>query len=1331
MSSLKSGKNDDFELFKSIHDFYINKSKEINNDYNKHILIKFLKDPKIIINNTNNLELFLEELSNQIQKGNNLILPFINPCYDLIEIYINNNDNIYKQIFSDNQIFILLIQNSFFNRKNLIPIYAYFTRLYSEVNSLETEEKLEKFVKCFNLWKLFYSYKNTNANTDKKSFSSFCFMGTGLELVGINEILDYINIGIKINFINNYFMKYINDDDDLINIEDKHIKYSILSVYKNNVINSINFVLNVVDKNINLEINVENKNIYSIYLEKVNITKNNISILNNFYGGIRSIEIYFTEELNNKTQKNIFSRIIYPFPLKNNEGKIFQSSFQFNSKNNNNLKNNYNKINISLEIKDINLVKVNYINYLEKKFNIIDYFGGVSQFLPFLYLINGLYRNKKIKKINNIEKENFLIDFAKSILLIIYNYINNSGIKKQQNFEKYWIFYLYLLNKIEPFENMKEKLDINEFQSFNSEIYKNNQCFFEMFKIFINYINTKDKKQLEKLQDLISKKYFERNAKLENISLFGKTNNQLYKNKMKQLFIYNRLWSNQYLYFRNVGACYQNNKDNNSKIKYKRINYYTCNFQQPLIYPILDIKNYTPIFNKFNFDNLFKNSKDKIIDYNFSLDNFKNTLPEKLIINYLDNNDICQNIKCCLIKKLYHIKGIIKALELSDSDFQIFFSSNTKENGIKCNKNDINKNEYNPNLCYGSVFTCLEKDKKMLLLIPRYKIMFVLLRIYYYRPTGLEIFTSDNKSYYFNFWKYLNLNGQDPIIKLFEKNFISITKEDNTVFGWFNPFYLRVLSPLFNEKIFKWNKKKYYYSNFDKLMIINLFSNRSFNDLIQYPIFPMLYNEIGKTRVLDQPIGFQVLSEESRERKNLIIDSYSSSINDEESSEKKNNENYYFSLFYSNISYTCNYLIRVFPYTFIAIEYQGDGFDEPDRLFFSINSTFHNTLNQKSDLRELIPEMFYFPPLFYNKNEIQLNKLSNGNEIDNVIIHNKDENNLRKYIFLKDMRKNLEEANINLWIDLIFGIKKDYNDKKERYYDIKKNISFHPDENILNDSILLQSCDFGVLPYQILKEKFPEKPKISKDLEGEIYKLNKRNFIKEHRKCLNYGKESFICIGEKGISDEYLTIINEIKKENNNKLDKFLNLFSNEEKEIKEYENLYYLFIGDVFGNLSVYLKKDKQSLNNKNINNEEIDCTLVIEQINDKYKLLKSLNDHTDEIKYIDYNPRLNLLIDYSLDGYINLYAMPTLKLIHVIQPKDFDINEDINNVVLISNPFPMICCVTLKKIIVLDINGQLINKLDLMDNKIFFCIDKNCGLFNDYISYWKDRKEIKYNLI
>ena len=260
---------------------------------------------------------------------------------------------------------------------------------------------------------------------------------------------------------------------------------------------------------------------------------------------------------------------------------------------------------------------------------------------------------------------------------------------------------------------------------------------------------------------------------------------------------------------------------------------------------------------------------------------------------------------------MYHIKGEIRVISDSKSKVKIIFIPNLNQKGI-CNNNNNgggeNNNEINDNsnLCYGSVFKCLEKEEKRLLEIPLDKILFALIRVYYYRDSGLEIYTFDNKSYYFNFWKNLRIKETQEIIQIFNTNLISIKDSRNNILGWFNNDYIDLLNPLFNEDIFSWDKKKFYYSNFDKLMIINIFSNRSFNDLNQYPVFPMLYNKIGKTRNLEQHIGFQELTKDGIERKQLIIDSYNAFKNIKED----NKELYYFNIMYSNGVYTCNYLIH-------------------------------------------------------------------------------------------------------------------------------------------------------------------------------------------------------------------------------------------------------------------------------------------------------------------------------------------------------------------------------------------------------------------------------------
>ena len=1156
---LNSGKEktEEFGLLKSIHDLYNNNNSNQNNK-NDNILIKFLINPHIIKENKENISLFINELSKQINNGNNLILPFINPCYNLIETYINYDYDDIKW----NEIFTLLIENSFINRYNLIPIYEYFTELYSNVDNLnESDEKLQKFSKMINLWNLLYSY---SGNKNIKSCSTFCFMGTGLEISGLDSFPKNRYLDIKIIFLNNNPLKYLDKNDDLILTDFENIKYSEISKYPD--INSLDFKFKegCVELIINKEENTE-KGYTRILNLNSKLTK--LIILNNFYGEIKSIEISIIKDIPNENEdRYLYSKSIKPFPLKN-KGILISSKYKFLVINNKD-KNQQQIIqpgSLEIKVKDIPLVKVNYINYKEEK-NIIDYFGGINQLLPFLKIINEIYRNEKILSINNLDKDIILIDFAKNILLIIFKYFIKSD--KINIFKKYWNFFLIIFNKIEPFSSKKTKINIGEFK-FLLNVTNQTNNIFSIFYYFLIYINSNREKEDEKtLFDSIIYILYNENKNINSsyINSFEKTNNQLYRNIMKQLFVYNRLWSKQHLFFKNVPNCYKN-KNEKLKIKYKRINYYTSNFQQPLIYPILEVDKFYPHFKKFKINDLYKNEKEKILNYDFSLNNFKNILSQENIDNYLDNNKITNTIKCCLIKKMYHIKGEIYILNNS----KIVFSSSNEEYKEKCN------NDNNDDLCYGSVFSCLEKDRKRLISIPKDNVMFALKRIYYYRLSGLEIFTFDNKSYYFNFFEDY-INHYNNIILYFEQNFEKIQTSKKKNIGWYNTKYSGVLNPLFNGNIDDWNDKKYYYSNFDKLMLINLFSNRSFNDLYQYPVFPMLYNEIGYKRKMNEPIGFQDLTEESKDRKQLIQDSYYYASY-EGDTETDISEKYYFNLFYSNITYTCNYLIRVLPYSFIGIEYQGDGFDDPNRLFSSINSTFLNTLNQRADLRELIPEMFYFPPLFYNINDLKFGKISNGKEIDNVIIHNWNENEKRKYKFIYDMREYLEkEINLELWIDLIFGVNKEYNNKKERYYNKNSNIDFINNSTILNNDLIMQSYDFGVLPYQLLNDKFPKKEE-NKELKKKIDEYNYNLFLKEHIDCLTEGKISYICKGEKDINQEYLDIIYNHKKKGFS-INSLFGLKKNSNIILSDNNNSFsYMFIGDVFGNLSVYKEKKMKIL--------------------------------------------------------------------------------------------------------------------------------------------------------
>ena len=237
--------------------------------------------------------------------------------------------------------------------------------------------------------------------------------------------------------------------------------FVVLFKYQNLEITSIYFNFKSLNNKIIIEVYLIHNNKSIIIQSNYRyINSNKISMLNNFYGQLKSIEFSIFKQSQNNNDKQLYYKIISPLPLKDN-GILFSSIYRFKSIKYDffildNLVDdsiNYDindltiiDIKIELKIKDINLVKVNYINYNEKEFNIIDYFGGIIQFLPFLKIFNGLYRNKEILKTNNIKKTNILINFINNIILIIFKYITNSGKKNNNIFKNIGIFYyIYLI----------------------------------------------------------------------------------------------------------------------------------------------------------------------------------------------------------------------------------------------------------------------------------------------------------------------------------------------------------------------------------------------------------------------------------------------------------------------------------------------------------------------------------------------------------------------------------------------------------------------------------------------------------------------------------------------------------------------------------------------------------------------------------------------------------------------------------------------------------------------------------------------------------------------
>ena len=141
----------------------------------------------------------------------------------------------------------------------------------------------------------------------------------------------------------------------------------------------------------------------------------------------------------------------------------------------------------------------------------------------------------------------------------------------------------------------------------------------------------------------------------------------------------------------------------------------------------------------------------------------------------------------------------------------------------------------------------------------------------------------------------------------------------------------------------KW--KNWEISTMNLLMFINIYANRSFNDINQYPVFPWILTDyksdkfpedISKNviRPLDTPMGMLEVSDDARQRKQDYMDHWQISQDDEDREDEYDR----YGSHYSTSLYVSYYLVRIFPFASIRIELQGTSFDDPNRLFNSMKT---------------------------------------------------------------------------------------------------------------------------------------------------------------------------------------------------------------------------------------------------------------------------------------------------------------------------------------------------------------------------------------------------------
>ena len=644
---------------------------------------------------------------------------------------------------------------------------------------------------------------------------------------------------------------------------------------------------------------------------------------------------------------------------------------------------------------------------------------------------------------------------------------------------------------------------------------------------------------------------------------------------------------------------------------------------------------YIPLYelNEENFPYLKDNEnqeKDNANANTNEINNF-NEKDYELFIDYIkkkhfnEKGENCILSEACLVKLPFHIRGIIY---INNKEVG-FYSYETKRVG---NEEDFDTDK---KVCYGSVFKKqAEKYNSFYMKIPFNEIELIFKRRYYFKKNTLEFYTQSRKSYFFridenkyksflDIMKYHLKNDLEDITIDYSKyeEKVGFINKNCRLYNY-NNYYI-----LFNTKKYssikflylKWTKWEV--STFTLLNAMNIYSNRSYNDINQYPVFPWIItdytskvfpnldnnqnktintvnnannntttntssqdNNVPIIRPFNTPMGMIDFIDEAKERKENYKEHWESLENDDD---KDDNYDRYGS-HYSTSLYLTYYLVRVFPFSYIRIELQGKNFDDPNRLFNSLSNSFECAITQKSDLRELIPEFFCFPEMFYNNNDLNLGNIEDEKTKKPIPVNDIEMPPWAKgdaYIFVKKHRELLESVEIsekiNEWFNIIFGSKQKGKAAKiignlfirqtyEDFDEVHKNAE--PGEKTYQKRMV----EFGVTPSQLFKNDTYKRYAV-KDLKKKpiLYNFQIKTGKKEDM-WNNTNEELEIKDSEIFLEGNPYKIFSSLKKNEDVKNEKILFLYEDKIKIISK-------------TNEKGFFKKNKNKENKTNKNKQDI----------------------------------------------------------------------------------------------------------------------------------------------
>lgn len=281
--------------------------------------------------------------------------------------------------------------------------------------------------------------------------------------------------------------------------------------------------------------------------------------------------------------------------------------------------------------------------------------------------------------------------------------------------------------------------------------------------------------------------------------------------------------------------------------------------------------------------------------------------------------------------------------------------------------------------------------------------------------------------------------------------------------------------------LLKWQRGEI--SNFEYLMHLNTLAGRTYNDLMQYPVFPWILADYKSEtlnlansntfRDLSKPMGAQ-----TEKRKQMFIQRYeevgSSEVEGELSAQC------HYCTHYSSAIIVASFLVRMEPFSHTYQTLQG-GFDIPERMFHSIKKEWDSaSKDNMGDVRELIPEFFYLPDFLVNSNQINLGCMEDGTPLGDVELPPWANGDPQEFIRVhrEALESDYVSSQLHLWVDLIFGY------RQQGAAAVESVNLFHPyfyarrgqqeaKDPLIKSTILGYVSNFGQVPKQLFTKPHP------------------------------------------------------------------------------------------------------------------------------------------------------------------------------------------------------------------------------------------------------------------